>query len=235
MQITWFGHATFRLDFGGRAVLIDPFFTGNPAFAGDRKTATAGVSHVLISHGHADHIGDALTIAEENDATVVSNYDLCMWLGAKGLKKMEPMNTGGAIDCGGFSVTMVRADHSSAQMENGVSVSLGNANGLIVKAKGEPTVWHCGDTDIFSDMKLICQIHKPKVALVPIGDRFTMGAATAAIAVKKFMPGVTTVIPCHYGAFVPFTAPDAKAFLRAVKGAKAKVVVPPVGKSTPVK
>ena len=123
-----------------------------------------------------------------------------MWLGAQGLKKMEPMNTGGTVDCGGFSVSMVRADHSSAQLVDGVSVSLGNPNGLIVKAKGEPTVWHCGDTDIFSDIKLISQIHKPKVALVPIGDRFTMGAATAAIAVKKFMPGVTTVIPCHYSA-----------------------------------
>ncbi|MGL4494650.1 MAG: metal-dependent hydrolase [Beijerinckiaceae bacterium] len=235
MQITWYGHSNFRLDFGGHAVLIDPFFTGNPVFTGDRKAATKGVTHVLISHGHGDHVGDALAIAAENDATVVTNYDLCMWLAAQGLKKFEPMNTGGTVECGGFSVTLVRADHSAAQVEGGVNFPLGNANGIIVKAKGEPTIWHCGDTDIFSDMKLICQIHKPKVALVPIGDRFTMGAATAALAVKKFMPGVSTVIPCHYGAFVPFTAPDAKPFLRAVKGAKAKVLVPALGQATAVK
>ncbi|MGL4325504.1 MAG: metal-dependent hydrolase [Beijerinckiaceae bacterium] len=235
MHITWFGHSTFRLDFAGRAVLIDPFFTGNPAFTGDRKQATSGVSHILISHGHGDHVGDALAIAEENMATVVTNYDLCMWLASQGLKRFEPMNTGGTVDCGGFSVSLVRADHSAAQVEGGVQYPLGNANGVIVKAKGEPTVWHCGDTDIFSDMKLICQIHKPKVVMVPIGDRFTMGAATAAMAVQKFMPGVTTVIPCHYGAFLPFTAPDAKSFVRAMKGAKARVLVPEMGKAAIVK
>ncbi|MET0604848.1 MAG: metal-dependent hydrolase [Beijerinckiaceae bacterium] len=230
MKVTWFGHSAFRLEFGLSVVLIDPFFTGNPGFKGDAQQAGAGATHILITHGHGDHVGDTLAIAEATGAKVVTNYDLCMWLTSKGLKSVDPMNTGGATDQGDFTVTLVRADHSAAQNEGGVGFPLGNANGVIVKPKikGEPTVWHCGDTDIFSDMKLLCQIHKPKVAFVPIGDRFTMGAATAARAVKAFMPGVKSVIPTHYGSF-PIIAPDAKAFVKAVRGAKAKVVVPVVG------
>src|SRR6476660_7188411 len=184
MQITWYGHSAFRLDFGGNAVLIDPFFTGNPAFVSDPREAMRGVKHIVLTHGHADHVGDALEIARQNEATVTTNYDLCMWLGAKGLEKMNPMNTGGTTDLGAFTVTMVRADHSSGDIKDGMPIYLGNPCGVIIKAKGEPTVWHMGDTDIFSDMALIAEIYQPKAAIVPIGDRFTMSPFTAALAVN---------------------------------------------------
>src|SRR4051794_16855882 len=113
MRITWFGHSTFRLDFGSAHVLIDPFFSGNPAFeGGDRDAATAGATHILVTHGHGDHVGDPLEIAAQTGAKVVTNYDLCMWLASKGLTSFEPMNTGGTVDVGGFRVSLVRADHS---------------------------------------------------------------------------------------------------------------------------
>ena len=201
MQITWFGHSAFRLDFAGNAVLIDPFFTGNPAFVSDKAAAIKGVTHIVLTHGHGDHVGDAVDISKTTGAPVVTNYDLCMWLAGQGLQKFDPMNTGGTTDLGSFSVSMVRADHSSGDIANGLSIYLGNPCGAIIKAAGEPTVYHMGDTDIFSDMGLIAEIHQPKVAMVPIGDRFTMSPAGAARAVDFL--GVRQVVPMHYGTF-PF-------------------------------
>ena len=227
MNITWFGHSTFRLDFAQFGVLIDPFFTGNPAFEGDRAKAVAGATHILITHGHGDHIGDTLEIAANTGAKVVTNYDLCMWLASKGLQAFDPMNTGGTTDQGGFTVTLVRADHSAGMSEAGVTVPLGHPNGVIVKAPGERTVYHMGDTDIFGDMGLIAELHRPDIAMVPIGDRFTMGPETAALAVKRFFQ-LSAVIPCHYGSF-PIIEPDADRFVAAMEGSGTQVVVPHKG------
>lgn len=228
MQITWFGHSAFRLDFGGNAVLIDPFFTGNPAFVSDKAAAIKGVTHVLLTHGHGDHVGDTVDIAKQNGATVTGDYDLLMWLAKKGVEKLNPMNTGGTTDVGGFSISMVRADHSSGSNEGDTSVYLGNPHGLIVTAPGEPTIWHLGDTDIFSDMALLSEIYQPRVAIVPIGDRFTMGAKTAAMAVKRFL-NVEVAIPCHFGTF-PIIDPNADKFVAEMKGDATKVIVPEKGK-----
>jgi L-ascorbate metabolism protein UlaG (beta-lactamase superfamily) len=232
MRITWYGHSAFRLDFGGKAVLIDPFFTGNPGFGGDKDAAVKGISHILLTHGHADHVGDAVDISKKTGAVIVTNYDLCMWLAAKGVEKFDPMNTGGTTDQGGFTVTMVRADHSSGDIADGMPIYLGNPCGIIVKAAGEPTVYHLGDTDIFSDMALISEIHAPQVAMMPIGDRFTMSPKTAAIAVKKFFK-LKSVIPCHYGSF-PIIEKSADKFVAEMKGSPTKVIVPEKGKAVEV-
>ena len=228
MQITWYGHSAFRLDFKGQAVLIDPFFTGNPAFESDKAAAIKGVSHILLTHGHPDHVGDTLDIAKGTGATVTANYDLGMWLVGKGLEKLNPMNCGGTVDLDAFSVTLVRADHSSGDIADGMPIYLGNPCGVIVKAEGEPTVYHMGDTDVFGDMALINELHQPKVAMVPVGDRFTMGAKTAAFAVKRFFK-LDAVIPCHYGSF-PIIDPNADKFVAEMKGHATKVIVPEKGK-----
>ena len=200
MQITWYGHSAFRLDFDGKAVLIDPFFSGNPAFVSDRAAAIKGVTHIVLTHGHGDHVGDTLDISKASGAPVTANFDLCMWLAGKGLQKFDPMNTGGTTEQGGFSVTLVRADHSSGDIKDGMPIYLGNPCGAIIKAAGEPTVYHMGDTDIFSDMGLINELHEPKIGIVPIGDRFTMGGAVAALACRRFF-GFETVVPCHFRTF----------------------------------
>jgi L-ascorbate metabolism protein UlaG (beta-lactamase superfamily) len=228
MQLTWFGHSAFRLEFGGAVVLIDPFFTGNPSFTGDAEAAAAGATHVLLTHGHADHVGDAVAISRRTGAPVVANFDLCMWLARQGLEHMEPLNTGGAVDLGAFSAALTIAFHSSGQIDDaGVSHSLGLPNGVVVtpKAAGEPTVYHMGDTDIFSDMALIGEIYTPDVVIAPIGDRFTMGPKLAAMAVTRFLPQARTVIPCHYATFPPLvSSPDS--FLEAMGEQRSRVLIP---------
>jgi len=224
MKITWFGHSAFRLDFADKVVLIDPFFTGNPAFEGRAEKASEGVTHILITHGHGDHVGDSLTIAKSTGAKIVANADLAGWLGSQGLDA-DPMNTGGTTDQGGFTVTLVRADHSAALVEMGANTPVGSANGVIVKAPGEPTIYHMGDTDIFGDMALIAEIHRPDVVIVPIGDRFTMGPRVAALAVERYFGGVKAAIPCHYGSF-SMLEPNADKFVAALDGKGVQVVVP---------
>jgi L-ascorbate metabolism protein UlaG (beta-lactamase superfamily) len=134
------------------------------------------------------------------------------------------MNTGGTTDQDGFTVTLVRADHSSGLVEMDVNFPLGSANGIIVKAPGEPTIYHMGDTDIFGDMALVAEIHQPAVAMVPIGDRFTMGPEVAALAVQRFFK-LKAAIPCHYGSF-PFLEPNADRFVAALAGEETQVITP---------
>lgn len=231
MKLTWYGHSAMRIELSDAVILIDPFFTGNPGFKGDIAAAGQGATHIVISHGHGDHVGDAVRISKESGAKIITNYDLGMWLVKQGVEKLDPMNTGGTTDQGSFAVSLTRADHSAAQVEGDVGFPLGNANGLILSFKGSaPTLYHAGDTDIFSDMALICELYAPKLAALPIGDRFTMGPKTAALAVKRFLPSVETVFPIHYASFPPLEK-DASTFVAAMSGAKAKVQVLEVGRA----
>jgi L-ascorbate metabolism protein UlaG (beta-lactamase superfamily) len=229
MKITWLGHAAFRIETSKATVLIDPFLNGNPGFNGlDLKDATKGVTQILLTHGHGDHVGDTVALAKETGATVLANADLASWLGSKGVEKLEPGNTGGTISFGGFSATFTNALHSSAMLtEDGVSHSLGNANGLMLHFEDGPTVYHMGDTDIFSDMGLINGLHQPDIGIVPIGDRFTMGGAVAALACQRFF-NFKTAIPGHYGSF-PIIDQTPEKFIAGLEGSKTKVSAPKPG------
>ena len=202
MKVTWLGHSAFRVETAKSIILVDPFLTGNPGAADiNVKEAASGVTHIALTHGHGDHVGDTIGLAKDTGAKVIGNFDLCMWLAKKGLDKVDPGNTGGTVFQDGFSVTFVNALHSSAQItDDGISHSLGSANGLMFHFDDEPSLLHMGDTDIFSDMALINELHRPEIGIVPIGDRFTMGGAVAALACRRFFD-FKHVLPCHYGSF----------------------------------
>ena len=229
MKLTWLGHSAFRIETAQAKILIDPFFTGNPGFAGqDAKDAANGITHILLTHGHGDHVGDTIQLARETGATVLANADLATWLGSKGVANLEMGNTGGTIGFDGFSATFTQALHSSAQMtEDGVSHSLGSANGLMLHFEDGPTVFHMGDTDAFLDMALINELHEPDIGLVPIGDRFTMGGAVAALACQRFFK-FRHAIPCHYGSF-PIIDQTPEKFLAGMEGSETRVDAPKVG------
>lgn len=218
MRITWYGHSAFMLESGGKKLLVDPFLTGNPTFNGvgeaSAKKAYAAaakdLTHIVVTHGHSDHTGDAVALGLAAKPAIFCNYDLGLDLMAKataanGGKEpgipFELMNTGGTVENNGVRVTLTKADHSSGEMQNGVISALGLPNGAIIQMPGAPTVWHMGDTDIFSDMRLIDTLYTPEIVIIPIGDRFTMGPETAAYAVRHFLPSARFVIPSHWGTF----------------------------------
>ncbi len=232
MKLTWFGHSAFRLDTGNAHILIDPFLTENPSWGKPWQGPAEGVTHVLLTHGHGDHLGDSAAILKETGAMLVANFELCMFLVGEGVDsgKINPGNFGGTVDCGGFTTTFVPAWHSSAlPQQGGRNVFLGNPGGLVLHFPSEKTLYHMGDTDIFSDMALIDELHEPKIGLVPIGDRFTMGGAVAALACRRYFH-FETVVPCHYGSF-DMIDQDADKFVAGLEGSGIDVKLPEVGDS----
>lgn len=228
MKITYFGHSAFRIDTGRSAILIDPFLTGNPHFKGDVDSAANGVTHIVLSHGHFDHVGDTVALAQKHGCKVVANFELAMWLSKKGVETAEPANTGGTISFDDFTVTLTQAFHSSGNVEeNGTVTYLGMPNGLVFHFTDGPTVYHMGDTDIFADMALIQELHAPKIAMVPVGDRLTMGAAVAALACRRYF-NFDTVIPVHWGT-MPILDKTPDKFVAAMEDQAGKVKTPDVG------
>lgn len=205
LAITWLGHSAFSVRTpGDKTILFDPWYTGNPSFPEKAKPTKADL--ILISHGHSDHITDAAAMAKQTGATVVGIWEVTSWLGSKGIQNLEPMNKGGSITVKGLRVTMTEAIHSSSFDENGI-VYLGEPAGFIVKLENGQTIYFAGDTAVFSDMKLIGELYTPDIAFLPIGDRFTMGPDTAALAARWL--GVKQVVPMHWGTFPLLTGtPD---------------------------
>lgn len=230
MKIIWYGHAAFRIEAGNAKILIDPFLSGASWWKGGWEGPAEGITHVLLTHGHNDHFGDTIAILKKTGATLVANAEISDYVGGKGLEKINPGNHGGTVDCGGFTVTFVNAIHSSAlTQEDGSAIYLGNPNGLVLHFPDDKTLYHMGDTDIFSDMALINELHEPAIGLVPIGDRFTMGGAVAALACRRFFK-FETVIPCHYGSF-PIIDQSPDKFIQGMEGSGAKVITPKLGEA----
>ncbi|MGE0769646.1 MAG: metal-dependent hydrolase [Hyphomicrobiaceae bacterium] len=216
MKITWYGHSCFRIETGASVILIDPFLKSNPTFQKSGvsfEAATKGVTHVALTHGHDDHIGDAGEICKATGAPLFANFELALHVQKMGAETIQPMNSGGTVYDKDFDLTLVNALHSSSS--NGVY--LGNPNGIILTTKEGPTVYHMGDTDMFSGMALIAELYQPTIGIVPIGDRFTMGAKAAAFTCKKFF-SFKTILPCHYGTFPGLLDPDASKFQAEMAG-----------------
>jgi len=235
MKLTWYGHSTFRVETGSARILIDPYLEGNPSWTEGWEAPAEGLTHVLLTHGHSDHIASAAKVLKKSGAMLVANFELCMYLVGQGVDEatINPGNTGGTVDCGGFTTTFVQAMHSSSVgTDGGNNVYLGNPLGLVLHFPDDKTLYAMGDTDIFSDMALINELHEPKIGLVPIGDRFTMGGAVAAIACTRFF-NFETVVPCHYGTF-PLLDQTPEKFVTGLEGSGVKVLTPQIGETVEV-
>ena len=196
--LTWLGHAAFRLDTASsKRIYVDPFLNGNPKCPENEKTPER-VDIIAITHGHGDHVGDTVDLAKQHGATVVALVELAGWLGKQGVDegKLQAPNKGGTVDVDGVKFTLTNAFHSGSAPDGSY---IGEPSGIVVKTEDDKSLYFAGDTCVFGDMQLIGRIYEPDVAILPIGDHYTMGPKEAAVAVELL--GVERIVPCHWGTF----------------------------------
>ncbi|MBE3589053.1 MAG: metal-dependent hydrolase [Thermoanaerobacteraceae bacterium] len=209
MKVTYLGHACFLLE-GEASVLIDPFITGNPVAAA--KVEDLQPDLILVSHGHGDHLGDAVAISQRTKATIVGVFELASYCARQGAHT-HAMHIGGSHQFGPVKVKLTPAWHGSGLVTDGPAEYLGNPCGFVLTLDGK-TIYHSGDTALFGDMAMVGRLHPIDLALLPIGDNFTMGPEDALEAVHLIKPNM--VIPMHYNTW-PLIAQDPQAFKRVVE------------------
>jgi L-ascorbate metabolism protein UlaG (beta-lactamase superfamily) len=199
MRVTWLGHAAALVETaGGTRLLIDPFLSQNPSYPKE-YVLPERIDFILVTHGHGDHTGDTVELSKRYGATVVAIFELASYLGRKGASKTMGMNLGGKVELGDAAVTMVEAKHSAGIDGKDGAIYAGVATGFVIAAKDGPVLYYAGDTAVFGDMKLIGELYRPELAMLPIGGYYTMGPQEAALAARLL--GVTSVLPMHYGTF----------------------------------
>ena len=214
MKIIWLGHASFRIEIGGQVLLLDPWLNGNPMLPEENHSAaTRGVTHILLTHAHFDHVADVLNVAKEQGVPVVGQYDLMShWEESQKIETVG-FNKGGTVDLNGVKVTMVHATHSSSVAGPSGPEVPGTECGYMIAAEGH-TIYVSGDTDVMADMKVFNDLHAPDIGILCAGGHFTMDMRRAAYAAKEFFD-FKTLIPCHYKTF-PILEQSAEALVAAL-------------------
>ncbi len=200
IEITYLGHSTFTIkSVSGKRVVIDPWLEGNP-LCPERFHELDQVDIIALTHGHFDHTSSVVPLCEKHKPKVVANWEICDWLGSKDVSNCMPCNKGGNVEMDGIRFTMTHAQHSSSMKEqDGTTVYGGEAAGFVIKFENGFTIYHAGDTNLFGDMKLISEIYNPQLAMLPIGDLFTMSPLEASHACRFL--NVNWVVPMHYKTF----------------------------------
>lgn len=200
-RITWLGHATVLVQTpGGTNILIDPYIKQNPKYPKD-FVLPENIQFILLTHGHGDHIADVVPVAAEHGSTVVAVFELATYVAGKGVASTVGMNLGGTVQLNEVAATMVEAKHSAGAQDESGTHYVGVAAGYVLTIADGPVLYHAGDTAVFGDMKLIRELYRPQVAMLPIGGHFTMGPREAALAARLLAPQV--ILPLHFGTFPP--------------------------------
>ncbi|OFW65561.1 MAG: hypothetical protein A2Z12_03110 [Actinobacteria bacterium RBG_16_68_21] len=225
--ITWLGHSAIRIRLAdGTVALIDPWLSGNPACPTTEHTQER-VDSIYLTHGHFDHFGDTLELVGVHNPQVFAIHEVAVYLAAGGVEHAVGLNKGGTVSGpGGIEGTLVTAVHSAGISEDDHIVPGGEAGGWVLALPGGPKLYHAGDTDLFGDLALIGEIHRPDLAFLPIGGHYTMGPAAAARAARLL--GVRAVVPIHWGTF-PILAGTPQQLSTALEGSGIEVIAPAIG------